>query len=206
MTKVKICGITRLEDAKSAVDAEADALGFVFYHQSARYIQPEKARDIITQLPPFVVPVGVFVNEEASVILRILKATGIQVIQLHGDESPEFCRQFSIKVIKAFRVQGHSDLHEIVSRYHVDAILLDTYSQDTPGGTGKIFPWEMADKVKPYGPVILAGGLTADNVAEAIRRVHPYAVDVSSGVETKPGYKDEVRIREFVRRVRKCDE
>ena len=206
MTKVKICGITRLEDAKSAVDAGVDALGFVFYRQSPRYVEPEKARDIIYHVPPFVVPVGVFVNEKASVILSIIKATGIHVLQLHGDETPAFCRQFSTRIIKAFRIRADSNLQETIPPYHVNGILLDTYSPDSPGGTGKTFPWETAVRAKLFGPVILAGGLTPDNVIEAITHVHPYAVDVSSGVEIQPGYKDKARIREFIQRVRQCNE
>jgi phosphoribosylanthranilate isomerase len=206
MVKVKICGITRLEDALNAVKMGVDALGFVFYPQSPRYIQPEKARAIIAQLPPFVTPVGVFVNEKYSVIANIIGTTRIQGIQLHGEESPEFCQQFSTKTIKAFRIQEPSALQENISRYHVDAILLDTYAPDTPGGTGKTFPWEVAIKVKLNVPVILAGGLTPENVVKAIKRVAPYAVDVSSGIEIRPGYKDEARMRQFVQRVRQCYE
>lgn len=206
MTKVKVCGITRLEDARSAVEAGVDALGFVFYSQSPRYIHPEKARNIVGRLPPFVISVGVFVNEEASVIRDVIQASGVQVIQLHGDESPAFCRQFPTKVIKAFRMQETTDLHKTISGYRVDAVLLDTYAPDVIGGTGKSFPWDLATKAKTCGPVILAGGLTPENVAEAIKRVAPYAVDVSSGVETRPGKKDGARIKDFVQRVRQCNE
>jgi phosphoribosylanthranilate isomerase len=206
MTKVKVCGITRLEDARKAVDAGADALGFVFYSQSPRYIHPDTARTIIDQVAPFVTPVGVFVNATASTIRRIIKTSRVQVIQLHGEEPPEFCGQFAAKVIKAFRVRERTDIRKMLSGYHVDAFLLDAYCPDAPGGTGRTFSWDVAIEAKRYGPVILAGGLTPWNVADAIKLVAPYAVDVSSGVESRPGRKDEARIIAFLQRVRQCNQ
>ncbi len=207
MTRVKVCGITRPEDAMAGVEEGVDALGFVFYAKSPRYITPEKAKSIITLLPPFVVAVGVFVNETASRIHRIIRACGIHAVQLHGEESAEFCQGLETKVIKAFRVNSAAhDLSPTLAEYAVDAILLDAYVGDIPGGTGKTFPWEKAAEVKGHGPLILAGGLTPDNVGDAISCVHPYAVDVSSGVEVRLGCKDRVRIRDFVQRVRACDQ
>ncbi len=206
MVKIKVCGITRPEDAFCAAEAGVDALGFVFYTQSPRFIRPEQAHKIIAKLPPFITPVGVFVNEEVDVIERIIKETGIQAVQLHGDESPALCTQVPSKVIKAFRIQGHSIPEALISQYKVDAILLDAYCPHRPGGTGMTFHWQSAAEIKRYGPVILAGGLTPENVAAAISCVAPYAVDVSSGVETAPGKKDPRRIREFVEKVRQSTE
>jgi len=197
MVKVKICGITNLEDAKAAVSFGADAIGFIFYKKSPRYISPAKAKKIIAQLPPYIIPVGVFVNEKAPHLKRIIKACGLQAVQLHGDESPAFCRQFKkCMVIKAVRVKSAEDIKEC-KRYPVDAVLLDTYVPGTYGGTGKVFDWKSIARKKPRIPVIVSGGLNARNVARAIRTVKPYAVDVSSGVEYMPGKKSEKRLKQF---------
>jgi phosphoribosylanthranilate isomerase len=204
MVRVKICGITRPEDAQCAVEAGADALGFVFYEKSPRYVTPERARRIVAALPPFVTAVGVFFNEDPGIAQAILEECGIRIAQLHGDEPPEFCRRFSCKVIKAFRIHDAPVPKDVIAGYHVDAFLLDTYHPDRPGGTGMRFRWEAALPFKEYGPVILAGGLDPENVADAVRAVKPYAVDVSSGVERAPGVKDPSRIWEFVQRVRQC--
>jgi phosphoribosylanthranilate isomerase len=195
--RVKICGITSEADAQAAVTAGADALGFVFYEQSPRHVTPARAAEIMAALPPFVTRVGVFVNPTVDLV-RAAVGAGIQVLQLHGEESPDFCRQQTVPVIKGFRLRDELSL--LTCRdYQGLPWLLDSYVAGQPGGTGAVFNWDLALKAKASNPLILlAGGLTPDNVAEAIRRVRPYAVDVSSGVETAPGKKDGARMRAFV--------
>jgi len=197
LTKIKICGITRMEDALQAVQLGADALGFNFFPESPRYITPQRAWEIISQLPPFVTPVGVFVNAAQEEIDEALAASGARVAQLHGDESPEFCRSCKCKVIKAFRVGDQFDLARL-AEYPVSAFLLDTYRKGLYGGTGATFDWEIAREAGRYGPIILAGGLSPDNIEEAIRSAHPYAVDVNSGVESEPGVKDHAKMEAVV--------
>jgi len=201
MVKIKICGITSYEDARAAVEAGADALGFVFYDKSPRFINPVKAAGIISRLPPFIQTVGLFVNEETAQVNWTADYCGIDVVQLHGDETPEDCLEVKRRVIKAFRVQKIVSLDplEKYQDYQVAGYLLDAWSPDAYGGTGRTFNWELAQSAKQYGPVILAGGLTADNIAEAIRVVKPYGVDVSSGVESAPGKKDLEKVKEFIR-------
>ena len=201
MVKVKICGITSYEDARAAVEAGADALGFVFYDKSPRFINPVRAAGIISKLPPFIQTVGLFVNEETEQVNWTADYCGIDVVQLHGDETPEDCLELKRRVIKAFRIQKiiSIDPLEKYQDYQVSGYLLDAWSPDAYGGTGRTFNWELARAAKQYGPVILAGGLTPDNVAEAIRVVKPYGVDVSSGVEAAPGKKDAEMVREFIR-------
>ena len=200
MTKVKICGITNKDDALAAAEFGADALGFVFYPKSPRYIEPERAREIIEELPPFVTSVGVFVNEWKEKVEEIIEVSGIGAVQLHGEESPAYCASFrNVKVIKAFRVSDEFD-PERLHDYTVDACLLDAYSKDAYGGTGETFSWEIARRASAYGRIILAGGLTPENVAQAIREAKPYAVDVSSGVERSPGVKDQEKVRAFLAR------
>lgn len=201
MTRVKICGITRPEDAERACAAGADALGFVFYAQSPRAVDPEQVRQIVAGLPPFVVSVGVFVDRPLQEVLDIAKRCRLHAVQLHGQEDPEYCSRIPLKVIKAFRIGGDR-LPEEISRYQVDAILLDTYRPGLPGGTGETFSWDLARQAKRFGRIVLAGGLDCDNVAEAIAQVQPYAVDVSSGVEREPGRKDPVLLAEFLRRAK----
>ena len=180
--KVKICGITNRNDALSAVEFGADALGFIFA-ESPRRITKEQARNIIAELPPFVSTVGVFVNEKKETIIDIGKYCGITTIQLHGNEPPSYLQDLgNFKVIKAFRIKKEDDL-ETLALYKPHAFLLDSYVKGVMGGTGKTFNWEIAKKACKYGTIILSGGLTPDNVKEAIRIVSPYAVDVSSGVE-----------------------
>jgi phosphoribosylanthranilate isomerase len=196
--RVKICGVRTLEEAQAAITAGADALGFNFWSKSARYISPEEAREIIHHLPPFVSCVGVFVNESAETIKEIISQTGIDTVQLHGDEEPEFCREFErVKLIKAFRVGEDFEIATI-KRYPVSAVLLDAKVKGEYGGTGQRFDWRLAIEAKKFLPVILAGGITIDNVKEAIQVVCPYAIDVCSGVEAEPGRKDLVKIREFM--------
>jgi phosphoribosylanthranilate isomerase len=197
-TRVKICGITNSEDAEAAVNAGADALGFVFFQKSPRCISPGRAKEIVRSLPPFVTPVGVFVNEDRQGIEQITEITGIRAIQMHGDESPEFCRSLCfLPTIKAFRVRKTADI-SLYKQYHTNAWLLDTYSADQYGGTGKTFSWEIAKSINRLGiPIILAGGLTPDNISRAIEEVKPYAVDVSSGLEMEPGKKDPTKIKDL---------
>lgn len=201
MVKVKICGITNRDDALMAVEAGADALGFVFYEKSPRYVTPEHATEIIAALPPFVQAVGLFVNAPLEVVNKTCDLCGLDIVQLHGDESSEFCAQVSRRVIKAFRVKDVSSL-EPIANYLVAGHLLDAYSPKEYGGTGLTFNWDVAKLAKQYGPVILAGGLTPDNVRQAVEEVAPYAVDVSSGVESAPGVKDEAKVREFIRQAK----
>lgn len=198
--RVKICGITRFEDAHAAVRFGADAIGFVFYEASPRHVFPETVRDIISNLPPFITTVGVFVNATPSEINEIVEITGIDVVQLHGEEPPEECSLWP-RVIKAIKVKGIRDLQEL-RRYKVSAYLLDTYSPDMPGGTGTTFNWDIAIEAKRFGPVILAGGLDPDNIRDAVKRVAPYAVDVSSGVEAEKGIKDHEKMRLFIERAK----
>jgi phosphoribosylanthranilate isomerase len=197
--KVKICGITNLPDGMAAAEAGADALGFVFYDQSPRRISVEAAAVLIPQLPPFVMKVGVFVNAPEDVVVRAIRECGLNQLQFHGDEPPEYCLQFGLMSMKAFRIRDATSL-QALSRYRTDAWLLDAYAPDKPGGTGATFNWDLALEAQDLGrPIFLAGGLTAENVAEAVRRVRPYGVDVSSGVETAPGNKDHAKVRAFIR-------
>lgn len=197
MVRVKICGITSLEDAILAVEAGADALGFVFFQGSSRYILPEQAAVIIHQLPPFVKTVGLFVNEELKTVNSIADQCRLDIVQLHGDEPPGFCNFVKRRVVKAFRVKDESSLDEM-TRYEVAAILLDAWSPIARGGTGTTFNWEIAAKAAASNCIILAGGLTPENVEEAIKVVRPYAVDVSSGVESSPGKKSSDKLKEFI--------
>ncbi|MGB4600575.1 MAG: phosphoribosylanthranilate isomerase [Trichlorobacter sp.] len=198
MTRVKICGITSLEDALTAVEAGADALGFVFFAKSPRHIFPEQAARIISQLPPFVQAVGLFVNEEADTVNEVADLCRLDLVQLHGDEPPDYCRQFKRRLLKAFRVRSLTCLDPI-NNYQVAGYLLDTFSPSFYGGTGLSFNWEIAaEAVKRHQRIVLAGGLTPDNVAEAISQVRPYGVDVSSGVEAAPGKKDRDKLRAFL--------
>ena len=200
MLKVKVCGITNLKDALLSVKYGADALGFVFA-QSPRKISPEVARDIILELPPFIFKVGVFVNSPLDEVKEIKSFCGLDLVQLHGDEEPDYCSSLAPWVIKAFQVKDESIL-SILPQYRVKAYLLDTYSESRRGGTGKVFNWEIAHRAKDLGWVILAGGLTPDNVSEAILKADPYAVDVSSGVESQPGRKDPLKLSSFLHRVK----
>ena len=201
-TRVKICGITNLADAKVAVEAGADALGFNFYEKSPRYVSLKTAAAISKQLPPFVMRVGVFVNAPEELVLRAISEVGLTMLQFHGDEPPEFCAQFGLMSIKAFRIRDGESLKQI-PHYQTDAYLLDAYSAEARGGTGEKFNWDLAVAAQKFGkPIFLAGGLTPENVAEAVRKVRPFGVDVSSGVEAAPGKKDHAKIRAFIKNVR----
>ncbi len=202
MVKVKICGITNSEDAAAAVDFGADALGFVFFGGSPRYIQPKEAAKIIRIIPPIVQTVGVVVNECSDDLERIIAESGVDVIQLHGEELPEVCRS-SRRTIKAIRVKSLDSLAPLEEfKGMVSAFLLDAYTPDVLGGTGRLFNWDIAVEAKRFGKIILAGGLTPDNVADAVRYVMPFAVDVSSGVEAAKGRKDHERMRIFIERAK----
>ena len=200
--KVKVCGTTSLKDALLAVDSGADAVGFVFYKKSPRYIAQREVKDIIAELPPFIEAVGVFVNDTSDKVNRVAEQCRLTAVQLHGDESPAFCRRIKRRVIKAIRVQDANSLKGMLN-YDVSGFLLDSYSDESRGGTGKIFDWNLALRAKKQGPVILAGGLNPYNVYTAIHRVKPYGVDVCSGVEKSPGIKDSRKIDEFIKSVRK---
>ena len=199
---VKICGITNYEDASVAVRLGAGALGFIFAH-SPRRITPQKARDILDTIPPFVKTVGVFVNQRPAAIREVKQYCGLDLVQLHGDESPDFCQALMPYTIKAFRIKDESSLDSIQAyRGKVRALLLDTYSQDKAGGTGKTFDWKLALKIKKLGiPIILSGGLGPSNIAAAISTVRPYAVDVNSGVEERPGKKSYRMMKELMEKV-----
>jgi phosphoribosylanthranilate isomerase len=199
MTKIKICGITNPDDARLAVELGADALGFVFYTKSPRAVTRAVAASICKALPPFVATVGVFVNATQEEIEGTLAECRLTALQFHGDEPPEFCRGFAVSAIKAIRVRGEESLRA-AAEYDVDALLLDTYTDEFRGGTGRAFDWSLAVKAKELlaPPIILSGGLTTENVREAIRKVHPYAVDVASGVERAPGRKDPEKLRRFI--------
>lgn len=198
MTKVKICGITSLEDALVAVDAGADALGFVFYDNSPRNIDPDAAARIIAAIPPFVQVVGLFVNADLDLVNTTADRCRLDIVQLHGDESPSYCQAVRRRVMKAFRVRGMESL-VAMAEYRVSAYLLDAYSPNAYGGTGARFDWDCAVAAKSQGRIVLAGGLDPDNVASAVATVAPYGVDVSSGVELSPGRKDPEKVRRFIK-------
>jgi len=200
--RIKICGITRIEDAKVAANLGVDALGFIFYQKSPRYISPEQACDIIMQLPPMVNRVGVFVNESFDVIMEIIRMTGIDTIQLHGNETPEFCSSFTVPVIKSFSIKPETDISEF-QNYKTQGFLLDTWSGQLHGGSGKTFDWNIARMAcEKYNNIILAGGLGPSNLEDALRSVQPYGVDINSGVEIMPGLKNPHKIRDVVKIVR----
>jgi len=201
MVKIKICGITNLRDALLAAELGADALGFIFASSSPRGVNPQAAKEIIAQLPPFVSAVGVFVNQAEDYIQQMRRFCALDVVQLHGDESPDFCRRLGGRVIKVIRVKDTASLSRMKD-YTVSAFLLDTYQAGKPGGTGKTFDWQLAFAAKQYGRIILSGGLNPENVREAVKQVQSYAVDVASWVESAPGQKDPRRLQEFIERVR----
>ena len=199
--KVKICGMTNLKDVKVAVDSGVDAVGFIFYKKSPRSVTMQAVRKIVLELPPFVDSVGVFVNETAEQINKIADRCNLDRVQLHGDESPAFCNKIRCRVIKAIRVKDIQSLKKL-SDYPVSSFLLDTFSEDQYGGTGRVFDWNLAYPAKKYGPIILAGGLTPNNVRQAIQRIQPYGVDVCSGVESQPGIKDHKKMQIFLKNVK----
>ena len=199
--KVKICGMTQLKDALFAVEQGVDAVGFIFYKKSPRAVTMKTVREIITKLPPLVDTVGVFVNESAERVNKIADYCGLDLVQLHGEDSPAFCRKIHRRVIKAFRVKDLQSIKQL-SKFPVSGFLLDTFSDNLHGGTGKTFDWNLALPAKKIGPVILAGGLTPSNIRQAVRRVCPYGVDVCSGVEKSSGIKDLEKVRAFLKNIR----
>ena len=200
--KVKICGITNAHDALAAVEAGADLLGFMFYAPSPRNVSLRTATEIARQLPPFVVKVGVFVNADEDLVTRAIGDCGLNLLQFHGDETPEYCAQFRLMSMKAFRIRDVESLTALPG-YPTEAWLLDAFVKGKPGGTGEKFNWDLALEAKKFGrPIFLAGGLTPKNVAAAIEKVQPYGVDVSSGVEASPGKKDHAKVRDFIARAK----
>ncbi|SFF06124.1 phosphoribosylanthranilate isomerase [Nitrosomonas sp. Nm166] len=200
--RVKVCGITRCEDAKAAVRLGVDAIGFVFWPHSVRYIDPDSARRIAVNIPPFICTVGVYVDPDVAWVEETIQVVKLNLLQFHGDEAPEFCDQFSIPYIKAIRVKQDTDLLQYAERYRTaKGLLLDTYAADMPGGTGHAFDWHLIPRYLPM-PLILSGGLNSTNVAMAIKQTQPWAVDVSSGVETAKGIKDEKKIFAFMQGVK----
>jgi phosphoribosylanthranilate isomerase len=205
MTRVKICGITRIEDALAAGEAGADAIGLVFHGRSPRHVTPDQAAAIVRALPPFVTSVALFVDPDAAMVEAVLRVVRPDLLQFHGDESAAFCRDFGVPYLKAIRVRPGVDLLQSAAVY-ADArgLLMDAYSQAAHGGTGQSFDWNLIPRDLPR-PVVLAGGLGPDNVAQAVRQVRPWAVDVSSGVEAAMGIKDAAKITAFIREVRNAD-
>lgn len=201
-TKVKICGITNVSDAQAAVAAGADAVGFIFYEKSPRRVPVREAAEISSALAATVIRVGVFVNAAEEFVLRAAKECGLTWLQFHGEESPEYCARFGIRNMKAFRMHGPETLEQI-PKYGGDAYLLDAFSSTTVGGSGEKFNWDLAVEAQKFlKPIFLAGGLTPENVGSAIRKVRPYGVDVSSGVEIRPGIKDHASMKAFIAAVR----
>lgn len=206
-TRIKVCGITGHEDGRAAVAAGVDGLGFIFVEQSPRLVEPEMVRAITGELPPFVESVGVFRDAPLEAVEEIVSYCRLTIVQLHGSESPEYCKSISCRVIKSFSIRPESESGELAAYAGaVSGFLLDTYHKHMAGGTGIPFDWKLVAQVKPPGPIVLAGGLTPENVGEAIRLVKPFAVDVNSGVEYEPGRKDPDKLKTFVLEVRKADE
>ncbi len=207
-TRVKICGITRLEDGLAAANAGADAIGFVFYNKSPRAVAPEQAAEIARKLPPFVTRVGLFVNAEPAYVEAVLAQVPLDLLQFHGEENADYCRRFARPYIKALRMKiKDMAVSGAIEKAHLQSaigILLDSWDEQQYGGTGKTFDWTIIEKVVTGTHIVLAGGLTPSNVAEAIRIARPWAVDVSSGVEREPGIKDKDKIEQFISEVRRA--
>jgi phosphoribosylanthranilate isomerase len=202
--RIKICGLTRDQDVHNAVAEGADALGFVLYAPSSRAVTAEQAAQLIKKVPAFVTTVALFVNESAEEIQRVLSICPFDLLQFHGDESPEFCRQFNRPYMKAIRVRSADDIHRAVQQYpDTKALLLDAYVENLPGGTGQAFDWRLIPQLSV--PWVLAGGLNSKNVADAINQVKPFAVDISGGVEASKGIKDRKKIQEFISEVRNVE-
>jgi phosphoribosylanthranilate isomerase len=203
MTRVKICGITTREDAQVAVEAGADMIGLIFYPPSPRYVTPAQAHRIVAHLPPACAAVGVFVNASLDTVTQIARTSGVHMVQLHGVESPEMCQQLPWRVIKSFRFTAHVQ-PEMMQQYSVEALLIEGFHPDVYGGGGVQADWQLVASLHRYGRIILAGGLTPENVRDAIRIVRPYAVDVCGGVEATPGTKDWDQVRAFIRNAKRA--
>ncbi len=205
MTRIKICGITREQDLRAVADSGGHAIGLVFYEKSPRHVSVQRAAELVRAAPPFLTVVGLFVNPSAEFVHEALERVPLDVLQFHGEETPEFCRQFGRPYLKAIRVKKGVDLLQCASRYAgAQGLLLDAYVEGTQGGTGESFDWALIPHELPL-PVILSGGLHAGNVASAIRQVRPYAVDVSSGVEAAKGVKDAAKVAAFINEVKRID-
>ena len=211
MTRIKICGITRVEDALAAAHCGADAIGLVFYERSPRHVGIAQAAQLAAALPPFVSVVGLFVNATEAFVREVLAQVSLDLLQFHGDETPEYCAQFGRPYLKAIRVKAGVDLLQCASDFRgAKGLLLDAYMEGVPGGTGATFDWTLIPKDLPL-PVILSGGLDAENIAAGIEQVRPYAVDVSSGVEaskginTQKGIKDAAKVARFIQEIRQAD-
>ncbi len=205
MIKVKICGITNSKDARAAVEAGADALGFVLHRKSPRCVPMDVVKAIVAALPPFVLPVGVFVNEEAATVREVMDQCGLALAQLHGEETASYCETLGRPILRAIRLRGPGDLlalAEYKGRAQVRGFLVDAFSEKEYGGTGQVADWGLAAEAAKSAQILLAGGLTPENVQEAIRQVRPYGVDVSSGVEASPGKKDHAKVGAFIRAAR----
>lgn len=203
--KVKICGMTNYDDANKAVEVGVDALGFVLYRQSPRFVEPEIVKRIVAELPPFVVPVGVFVNEDAKVVRDLMDECGLCLAQLHGDETAAYCESLGRPVLRGLRLRDKGTLLQIAElkgRANVRGFVVDTFSEKGYGGTGEVADWALAAEAAKASDILLAGGLTSENVQEAVRQVQPYGVDVSSGVESRPGKKDHAKMLAFVQAAR----
>jgi phosphoribosylanthranilate isomerase len=197
-TRVKICGITNVADGQSAAEAGADMIGLMFYEHSPRHVTVKEAGAISLALPPFVLRVGVFVNPTEELVTHAIGECKLSLLQFHGDESSEFCTQFGLMSMKAFRIRDAASLAALAN-YETDAFLLDAFSSEARGGTGEKFNWNLAVEAQKFGrPIFLAGGLTPENVAEAVRKAQPFGVDVSSGVESAPGKKDHAKVKAFI--------
>lgn len=201
MTKIKVCGITSREEAQFVASLGPDAIGFVFA-ESKRRVKPELVKEVVSALPPFIQKVGVFVNEDIEKVREVYHTCGLSMVQLHGDESPDYCAALNLPIIKAIAVKNEAEVKR-AAEYKVQAILLDTFIPGMPGGTGRCFSWEMVTNYQGP-PLIVAGGLHADNVTEAIKRLRPYAVDVSSGVESN-GKKDFQKVKDFIQNIRRLE-
>src|SRR5476651_2271175 len=197
-TQVKICGVTNVADALAAAEAGADMIGLMFYEQSPRHITLATAVEISRALPPFVLRVGVFVNPQEALVTRAIGECNLSLLQFHGDETSEFCTQFGLMSMKAIRVRDAESL-KTLENFQTDAFLLDAHSKAGLGGTGEKFNWDLAIEAQKFGkPIFLAGGLTPENIAEAVEKVQPFGVDVSSGVESAPGKKDHAKVKAFI--------
>jgi phosphoribosylanthranilate isomerase len=205
-TRIKVCGMRELAEVAGVVAAGVDAIGLIFVEQSPRYIDPERAREIVASLPPFVDAVGVFVDQEAAAVNEIVRYCGLTMVQLHGAESPAYCAEIACRVMKVFRVRESLTAEDLASYAdEVSAFLFDTFQEKVAGGTGQTFAWSLLEKLASPRPVVLAGGLTPENVGEAVRQARPFAVDLNSGVEFAPGRKDLAKVRAAVAQVAAAD-
>jgi len=203
---VKICGLTRPQDVAAAAEAGADALGFVFYEPSPRSVSATEAAELLRSVPPFVVSTGLFVNPSRAFVEEVLSQVPLDLLQFHGDETPEFCDSFPARWIKAIRVRQEGEIEKAFEQYtNASGLLVDAWVADQYGGTGQSFNWGLIPEMRPL-PLILAGGLTFDNVAAAVAQVHPWGVDVSGGVELDKGIKSAAKMTEFISEVHRVDE